>query len=509
MNAHDVAEVIAGGGPIRTSGDQFIVRCPAHPDDNPSLAIRDGERGVVMHCHAGCEPSRVMGVVGLAWADLSGDEPSENHVDVAYRYEDENGNLLFEVVRGPHKKFLQRRPDPSQLSGYRWDLRGVERVLYHLPEVIRAREAGQEIWITEGEKDADAVRAHGITATTNPGGAGKWRDSYPAVLADARVTIWADNDEVGRKHAREVREALLPVASQVRIVESEWGKDASDHLGHGLHILNVQVTVPYERPDVQVVNHQADEYIDQDFTFHEWAIPTILRKHEVLMVTGFEGHGKSSLLKQIAVTAACGSHPFNTLLPIRQEPSRVLYVDCENSREDCIEDFRRLRQAAQFDEIWDTPELWIYDRPGMALDGAADLGWLLERVQVHEPDLLVIGPIYRLVATDIAKEEAVRTLMRAIDMVQEVSECGVALEHHPPHRNAGEARSVRPIGSSLLMRWPSFGFGLRPTVEDDPDQPFEFKSWRGARRRGRSWPGYMRQANRWFWEEVPPDMEPR
>ena len=54
-------------------------------------------------------------------------------------------------------------------------MQGVERVLYRLPEVL----AAGEVWVVEGEKDADSLAALGIVATCNAGGAGKWSEPTP------------------------------------------------------------------------------------------------------------------------------------------------------------------------------------------------------------------------------------------------------------------------------------------------------------------------------------------
>ncbi len=35
------------------SGPYGIVRCLAHDDRSPSLSLRDGERGLLVKCHAG------------------------------------------------------------------------------------------------------------------------------------------------------------------------------------------------------------------------------------------------------------------------------------------------------------------------------------------------------------------------------------------------------------------------------------------------------------------------
>ena len=89
-----------------------------------------------------------------------------------YDYTDEAGKLLFQCVRYEPKDFRQRRPDGK--GGSIWNLQGVERVLYRLPQVI----AAQTVVITEGEKDADNLAKLGFTTTTNCGGAKKWREEY-------------------------------------------------------------------------------------------------------------------------------------------------------------------------------------------------------------------------------------------------------------------------------------------------------------------------------------------
>lgn len=57
MTADEIA--IALGG--RTAGRGWMVRCPAHDDRTPSLAISTGDQGkVLVHCHAGCDQKQVI-----------------------------------------------------------------------------------------------------------------------------------------------------------------------------------------------------------------------------------------------------------------------------------------------------------------------------------------------------------------------------------------------------------------------------------------------------------------
>lgn len=108
-----------------------------------------------------------------------------NHVD-------ENGHELFEVVRFEPKSFRQRRPDGC--GGHIWNLDGVRPVLHRLPELIRAVASGCVVFVVKGEKDADNLSAIGITETTNPMGAGKWRDDFGEFLRRADVVVLPDND---------------------------------------------------------------------------------------------------------------------------------------------------------------------------------------------------------------------------------------------------------------------------------------------------------------------------
>ncbi len=126
---------------------------------------------------------------------------SQRREVAAYPYVDATGTLLFEVVRFEPKDFRQRRPDGA--GGYHWNLKGVEPTLYRLPEVLRAIDANERVYIVEGEKDADRLAQLGLAATCNPGGAGKWKPQLAQLLRGARVAIIPDNDDVGSSTPRQ------------------------------------------------------------------------------------------------------------------------------------------------------------------------------------------------------------------------------------------------------------------------------------------------------------------
>jgi 5S rRNA maturation endonuclease (ribonuclease M5) len=214
-----------------------MAQCPAHHDRTPSLSITEQADGkVLVHCHAGCETEDVLAAIGLEKRDLFSDDSNGNRdEDAVYRYLDEHGKPLFEVVRFPGKQFRQRLPDG------RWGLNGTRRVLYRLPKVIEAVACEDTIYVVEGEKDVHALEKLGVAATCNPGGAGKWRDDYSQALRGGKVVIVADRDDPGRDHARQVAESLRGVAAEVTVLEPPRAKDVSDHLASGSTLEELQI----------------------------------------------------------------------------------------------------------------------------------------------------------------------------------------------------------------------------------------------------------------------------
>jgi hypothetical protein len=217
-----VVRVLAAlaGHDVRPCGSGWLARCPAHDDRHASLAIGEGDDGrALLHCHCGCELAHVLRGLGLTVRDLFVGPPARTDGRTFYGYRDERGTLLFQVVRIPKldgKTFAQRRPDGC--GGWSWGVAGVRPVLYRLPELLAA-DPSETVFIVEGEKVADGLARRGLVATTNPGGALKWRSEYSGALRGRHVVILPDHDDVGRQHGAEVVQSVDRVAASVRLVD--------------------------------------------------------------------------------------------------------------------------------------------------------------------------------------------------------------------------------------------------------------------------------------------------
>ncbi|MGD0263749.1 MAG: DUF927 domain-containing protein [Candidatus Methylomirabilota bacterium] len=204
------------------------VRCPFHEDHRPSLSVNRNTG--LWYCHSCAE-----GGTAKQFADRLGVDPpsaTTRGPDAAFVYTDEEGKPLFRSVRWPPKNFhLQRYVGPG-----RWEkgIKGVRRVPYRLHKLVKASGLS---FIPEGEKDVHSLERLGLTATTNPMGAGKWRPEYNEFFRGHPVAIPADNDEPGRQHAHDVARNLHGIAASVKVLEfpdlPEHG-DVSDAIARGL-----------------------------------------------------------------------------------------------------------------------------------------------------------------------------------------------------------------------------------------------------------------------------------
>jgi len=224
-----VARLLASVKGVQERDGYWMALCPAHEDVKRSLSIRIGKDGcAVVKCHANCSIEDITTKVGLKVSDLfearaqgvSGNgvyKRSDSVFVKSYDYLDADRQLLYQTCRYEPKDFKQRRPDGQ--GEWIYNLKGVQPVLYRLPEVLAAVESGIRVFVVEGEKDADALAAFGYTATTAPMGAGKWKAEYSAVLAGAEVVILPDNDATGRKHGADIAASLIEQQCTVRVVE--------------------------------------------------------------------------------------------------------------------------------------------------------------------------------------------------------------------------------------------------------------------------------------------------
>lgn len=268
----------------RKSGLGYMARCPVHTDGNASLSVFVGTKKpvVVLACKAMCDSEAVATALGLKMSDLrapterkggrddfivcgmtDGGYDDRHRATATYGYRDLDGALVFAVARCARKGidcgFRQWRPDPTKRSGKRWSrslddgAKVGEGLPYRLRETVAAVRTGRNLWIVEGEKDADRISANGYPATCNAEGAGKWTQAHADHFRDLRpdVMVCADFDAPGWKHAEQVVQTFESFARSIEVVHAASGKDVSDHLDAGLSMgALVSVATPIADPGI-------------------------------------------------------------------------------------------------------------------------------------------------------------------------------------------------------------------------------------------------------------------
>lgn len=227
---------------------------------------------------------------------------------------------------------------------------------------------------------------------------------------------------------------------------------------------------------------------------YDWLIPGLLERGDRVVLTGAEGGGKTTWLRQLAILASVGIHPLK-VTPIR--PVRVCYVDVENTaRQWKRKSYGIARAAQRIAGIDPLDRLRLECTGRLNLTNDVDVAKVHQVLDDHDPEILVIGPLYKLVPFAITNDNDAAPLIAALDSVRDR---GVALlmEAHAGHgRGVDGTRDLRPRGSAALLGWPEFGLGIAP----DPDDASLSRvvRWRGDRDE-RDWPEALRRGGPLPW----------
>jgi hypothetical protein len=217
-----------------------MCQCPGHEDRAPSLSLRTGKTGkILMYCFAGCGNAHILRVLGIRFSDL--EDADEVHPlkqsqsrafataeeakdavshrlgppDYEWRYNSADGRPVGFVLRWDTGRGKEIRPI-SLVRGRGWVIGGMPepRPIYNL-DLLHNR-PGETVYVTEGEKAADAVLAVDLLATTSPHGAKSAGKADWSPLAGRRVVILPDNDAPGEEYAEAVAwEATVAGAASV------------------------------------------------------------------------------------------------------------------------------------------------------------------------------------------------------------------------------------------------------------------------------------------------------
>ena len=228
--------------------------CPAHTDRQASLTVSRGRNSTILYCHAKCDYRDILSAVGLATRDLYYDDSKPQsgswrayiekregrRIEAIYNYVDyQTGNYLYTKLRLAGEKMLHGILKDGRfrygLDGHsRKELKGIYTP-GGLGALNKAIMEGKQIFVPEGEKDANTLVTRGYTAMT-AGGVNDWQPEFAEVLCGAEVIILADNDTPGKQLASRILADLRGIARSARVivpVPDVPKADISDYFGAG------------------------------------------------------------------------------------------------------------------------------------------------------------------------------------------------------------------------------------------------------------------------------------
>jgi hypothetical protein len=285
------------------------------------------------------------------------------------RYDNPDGSKSYPQSRWEDGKWVSGKPKGPKIP-------------YRLPELLDS-DRTEPVWITEGEKCADAVASLGAMATSASEGACKWTLDLNEWFRDRIAYILPDNDPQGAKHAQQVAQNLAGVAREVRIITlpdlthredvADWikrggtreqleelgdaapkwqaggiGQDAAGTMREGLGGAEPEPVQPLE-------TFSAADFEGVDPPPRRWLVKDRIPMQAVTLLAGDGAAGKTTIALQLCV--AVPGNLSGWLNGFVEEHGPALFFTAE---EDKDEVHRRLGAIVKHHGIAYPPDLHIY-----------------------------------------------------------------------------------------------------------------------------------------------------
>jgi hypothetical protein len=498
------------GNAFRKNGSSWMALCPFHEEKNPSCSF-DFRKGT-FYCHtegfgggmvdfemkfnnvtAHDAAAAIGSVMGLSEYEYA----YSGKAEATYEYRDEQNRLLFEVVRSRNpqtgkKRITNRRPIGK--NSWEYTLDGTRRVLYRLNEVLRAT----EIFVCEGEKCVDAIRTafqaklgdegacivHGITATTNPHGAGKWREEFSVFFAGKKVVVIPDNDGPGRDHMQAVASSVSRYTVGVKWLELPLDNvkdDVADYLeDHSFDdLMALAAKAPYWYPK----GDQGLIVPVSDFMKHvpdtvDWRVEGVIEKGTSGFMIASPKSGKSMLTIDLAVALALGQPWMECKV---SEPTRVAIV----SREDAPGlTARRLKRAILGRGAMGNPlldkNLMVNTREqskDLMLDNDEQLAGLIQALQAKNIEFCILDVLNVLHDADENDNSEMRRVLTRVSQIRKDVGCQMCIVHHSIKEwDDNKTLSQLARGSSAIAGFAEFIVGIRLVDEETRTRQMRFET---------------------------------
>jgi hypothetical protein len=418
--------------------------CAAHGGDNPNaLSYRERDGTVLWNCftreHGGtvldllmeCRnltlPEAVEWVAGrLGEQQVNETEPSVK-LTTRYSIRDPEGALVAVHIRrnlsDGRKKFGWERNGKPGLGGFA----PADLPLYG-SHLLKQWKPQMPVFVTEGEKAADALREHGFQALGTVTGQGVTPGlASLSLLNGINSILWPDNDGVGRAHMERIAGRIVGAAAGVRMLK--WGQhegdDAADFFARGGTPQQLRdlargtpawspadgpgpVTVPLASVEPETVS---------------WLWPRWIARGKLHVLDGDPGVGKSTLTIAFAAALSLAAPFPDGCIP------GAAGVSVLSTAEDGLADTVRPR----LDAAGGDPSRVFAFTLEVPLDAfPSGLESLEREILLRDADLVVIDPIMAHLDSSVNshRDQDVRAVLRELAAIAGRTNAAIVLVRH-------------------------------------------------------------------------------
>lgn len=381
-----------------------------------------------------------------------------------FEYVSADGEVIYRTLRrspanwtGPGKRPKEFRAERHEAGRWIAGMGDCERIPYRLPELRQAIDAGETVYLVEGEAKADKLASWGMAATAIAFGSKGWRADYAPHFAGAKVVILPDNDEPGRDFARKVFADLKGSASP-RVVELPGLPEAGDIMDWQGGAADLEAIC--DNPPSPAWLHQpatgdkpasAFRFIavgDLEYRPPEYLIADLVETETLGLLFGDPGCGKSFVAADLGLSVATGT-PFHGRA-VKQGAVFLIAGEGHNGLTRRFAAWGKHRGES----IKSAP-LFMSNRPAQFLDreSAREVAEAVRELAAHHgtPAMILIDTLARNYGPgDENSTSDMGAFIAAVDDLKAgFPGCTVVIVHHSGHGDKQRARGAMALKGAL------------------------------------------------------------
>ena len=264
--------------------------------------------------------------------------------------------------------------------------------------------------------------------------------------------IVADRDEIGERHARQVRDSLAAVGVVAEVVQALEGSDASDHLaaGHPLEEFEPIDLGPAEDDKTPFVGLSHDEVLKLKFEGERQLVDELVEAGVLGVIAGIPETYKSWVAQAITIGIARGEGEILGRRVVAQGNTGYFWQDDSRRNEaERIQTFERVRANPA-----GLPVRWFLNE---GLELPRDVERLRATVKEHTLCLVVIDSFYNVALADLKDRDAGQIVAALKAQVCDPTGCTVLIVDHMPWATDSNRSRLRTYGDVFKGAAARFG----------------------------------------------------